>query len=176
MKNSGFLPFPLLLRNEIENKIKQKERMLENCRYRLKYYLQLISEAWNDLSYYFKSQKMSMTYLNLEHVPENFKINNIRYGALSSKLKEKKVQLKIDHSQQLIIAYNASIQIYKKKYIVLLQEINEQISDLRFECLKDEIREGRILSHTLEMGFINISKRLEQFDSEFQPFMLIAKP
>lgn len=78
--------------------------------------------------------------------------------------------------EQLIIAYNASIQIYKKKYIVLLQEINEQISDLRFECLKDEIREGRILSHTLEMGFINILKRLEQFDSEFQPFMLIAKP
>ncbi|MFQ6112676.1 MAG: DUF1992 domain-containing protein [bacterium] len=171
LKNAGFLPFPLLLRKQIEHKFIEAEKLLENCRLRTNYILDLIVKVWCDISQYFPDPRSLMTHLNLEYCPDNFKIENAPGAGCSSKLKKNKMSVKNSNIVHLINSYNESIKNYRKRYLELLDKTNEKISELRFECLKEEIRKGRIVLSPQEMGFLDIQKRVEKFDSEFQMFL-----
>ncbi len=171
LKNAGFLPFPLLLRKEIENKFAELERTLENCRLRSNYILDQILKAWQDISHYFPNRRSLMHYLNLTHLPHHPKLDNVSYGRWSWRSKKKKLHLWKRNILKLIKSYNNCIQIYRKHYINLLSEINEKICELRFECLKEEIRKGGVFAGFLEMNCIHIPKKMEKFDSEFPRFL-----
>ncbi|RMD94314.1 MAG: DUF1992 domain-containing protein [Calditrichaeota bacterium] len=173
LKNSGFLPYPLLLRKEIEGCLEHLDNLLENCRFRVLNVLNLIGEVWAELSCYFPSNEKLMKALRLAKLPEGFNPSGIEKPSKSFLHKKKKIQKMLDNLKKYIHAHNETIELFRRKYLVALQEVNQKISDLKFECLKEEIRRKKPLLCNLDMNFINIEKKLKKFDREFQKFELM---
>ncbi len=121
LKNAGFLPMPLLIRKEIEDKTWEAEALLQRCRERLG---------------------------NLQRIITTDPNNEV--GGVN--------------------AHNAAVREYRLTYLELLTAINQKIDELQWHCIRESILNEPRVTYTLELPPVNVARKMQAFDGEFNVY------
>ncbi len=171
LKNAGYLPMPLLIRKEIEERQHQARSCLRQCRRRTKALFMAIESRWTELTEFLPDQNPSKKKLEKCGF-EFFQLKNLPSEGDVSKWKRKRFSQELAKAERIMGLYNNTIRNYRIKYRDLLVEIDRKIEELHFNCIQEEIRQASKFSDLLQMPPINISAKLKEFDSEFRTLVL----
>ena len=152
LRNAGFLPVPLMLRKEIEQKQEEAADLLERCRQRT----QALRAEWAQ-----RRQELEET------VHESRSSWYARLLFWRRHTASSHVQRRAQRLHTVVERHRHTVRSYRRQYAELLEELNAKIAQLEWHCIQEEVRQTVRCSSLLELPRVDVAARLRAFDREF---------
>ncbi|MFQ5602537.1 MAG: DUF1992 domain-containing protein [bacterium] len=168
LKNAGYLPSPLQIRKEIEQKQRTLQEVIEQCRQRTQNYKHFLDSEFKILGAVSSKNRSKVANKNGDAWQEGWRSKFMLAIAKLGGRKNKKQESALRKISKYICAHNATVQYCRSRYIEILEEINRKIAELNNACIKEEGQGTRKSMQLLALPFIDVEAKVQEFCTEFE--------